>query len=85
MAHVRSAHALPRIEKFVELFENASSERDTIGVPLDPNFIASCVDPNAKRSFDQPKRLFAVSVEGSGRRVVVEGQALVSRCIFSSQ
>jgi hypothetical protein len=85
MAYVRSAHALSRIEELVEFFENTPGERDVIGVALDPNFVASRVDLNSQRPFDQPKRLLAVPVEGSGRRVVIEGQALVGRWIFSSQ
>jgi hypothetical protein len=49
------------------------------------NLIATRVDRDLQRPFDQSKRLFAVPVEGGGRRVIVEGQALAGRCIFSSQ
>jgi hypothetical protein len=85
MAHVRPAHTLPRIEELVEFFENAPSDDHAIGVTLDSNLIASRVDLDFQRPFDQSKRLFAVPVEGGGRRVVVEGQTLAGRCIFSSQ
>jgi hypothetical protein len=85
MTHVRSTHALSGFEELVEFFENAPSECDPICVTLYSDFVATRVNLDSQRPFDQSKRLFAVPVEGNGRRVVVEGQALVGRCMFSSQ
>ena len=85
MPYVRSAHALPGIEKLVELFEYTPSQHDPVGVTLYLYFVAAGVDFDAQRPFDQAQCLFTVAVEGNRRRVVVEGQALGRRCMFSSQ
>jgi len=85
VAYVRTTHALAGLEKLIEFFEYAPSQHGPLGVPLDSNFVATGVDFDSHRPFDQSKRLFAVPVEGNGRRIIIEGQALVGRCIFSSQ
>ena len=85
MTHIRSIDSLAGFEEFIELFENAPSERNSIGATLYSDFVATRVDLDFQRPFDQPKRLFAVPVDCNGRRVVVEGQARGCRFMFSSQ
>jgi hypothetical protein len=85
MTHVGSAHALAGFEELVEFFENAPGERYPIGITLYSDFVTARVDFDTQGPLDQPKSIFAVPVEGHCRRVVVEGQALVGRFMFSSQ
>jgi hypothetical protein len=85
MTYIRSAYALAGIEELVEFFEYAPSERDPIGITLYSDFITARVNFDTEGPLDQPKRLFPVPVEGNGRRVIVESQALVGRFMFSSQ
>jgi len=85
MTHVRSTHALAGFEELVEFFENTPSKRYSLGITLYSNFIATRVNLDSQRPFDQPERFFVVPVERNNRRIVVEGQALAGRCMFSSQ
>jgi hypothetical protein len=85
MTDVRSAYALAGFEELVEFFEDAPGEGNPIGITLYSNFVAARVDFDTQGPLDQPKSIFAVPVEGHCRRIVVEGQALVGRFMFSSQ
>jgi hypothetical protein len=85
MTDVGAPHALSRFEKLVEFFENAPCESRPVGFALYLDFVPARMDLDTQGSLDQSERLLAIPVEGDGRRIVVESQALVGRRLFSSQ
>ena len=85
MADIGAPHALPRLKELVEFFEDAARKSNFLLVAVDSEFIPSRMDLDGERSFDEPERLFTIPVEGDSRRVIVEGQTLVWRCLFSNQ
>ena len=82
MPDVARPHALTALEQPIELFEDPLRRRDAARLAFDSDFVAARVDADRQGPLDESQGLFAVSVEGDGRRVVVESQALRGLCIF---
>jgi len=85
VAHIGLLDVLVRRKRLVDLFEYAPSERRLLARAFDSEIVTACMNDNVEGPFDESQRRFTVSVEGDSGGVVVESQALVGSCLFSSQ